>query len=561
MLDIHIMSVVSRCRSTRRRYSVSRIVLLLFVSIGGCGLFLVVTAHPSSSSTPPPPPPPRPQQQQQAANVTSNSTTAATTTTRLAKQERIVQITETEVYDGKRWKAPGNTEESSVPSTTSTSRSRQQQRARRKASSTNLDTPPPTLRWTDTITGELVASPDTYTLDEDEEEEWTSDWKIVTASHRDEFGWEYHLSSRQQGGLPLRRRIWLRTCRRTTQSKDDLSSSRRSERRTKTKKSQKRSFMILPQGFRNHRWVQRIQDEWNFKGFGWTFYKSLVFKESFGVALRLPITYNLASFEAHPSLPSASWSLAVYFYPLTIILFFNASVRYEWLQWLITTTVASVLYSACWLVWTFCIRGLIIAISALSFPVTQRIINPSLPAFVMEPPVGWKSGPHFSPNVEERIGYSHHWRWSPESGYEQRNTVWHYLAPSVVAILQNGLKVKPSSIPTWLVRRVPAVGLSTGGPLPVEPYLTSSALLSLSGFYFQMRRRKKTTSVSSSPSMPVKVSAAEVESMVRQDDSKDLSALAASEDALETKKKKKTTSPKSKKVLVSSLSSTSAGTS
>jgi hypothetical protein len=42
-----------------------------------------------------------------------------------------------------------------------------------------------------------------------------------------------------------------------------------------------------------------------------------------------------------------------------------------------------------------------------------------------------------------------------------------------------------SPLPPWLVRHAPALGLSTSGLIPDEPFITSNLLLSLSGFYFK----------------------------------------------------------------------------
>jgi hypothetical protein len=354
--------------------------------------------------------------------------------------ERIVQLVETEVFDGKVWKAPGGTKKST------------------------------SLRWTDLETGEMAPSPTEHF---DDEYEWTSDWKIVTSAHRDEFGWEYDYKQKrnqQQSGLsaaPTRRRIWLRTHREESFALSSSSSSGGVDRRRKGKRRRKGPVKQA---------LELIMEDFNFKGFGVTVYKSIVFLKSAGIALRLPILTNFNWWESHPSLPSLASSVA-YYTPGTFVLFLNASIRYEWLQWAVHNACATFAYAGVWLLWTLLLRGLITAVSALAFPVTRRLLlDPQLP---LRPP-NWKIPPSFSRVFEERLGCSWSWRVSIERGYEYRVSYWHYFAPSVAALL-GGWK----GTPDFLVRHAAAIGMSTSGPIPDEPYLTSSVLFALSGFHLK----------------------------------------------------------------------------
>lgn len=354
--------------------------------------------------------------------------------------ERVVQLVETEVFDGKVWKAPGG--------------------AKKSAS----------LRWTDPETGEVAPSPADHF---DDEYEWTSEWKIVTSAHRDEYGWEYDYKQKrnqQQSGLssaPIRRRIWLRTHREESPALSSSSSTVAVDRRRKGKRRRRGPVKQA---------IELITEDFNFKGFGVTVYKSLVFLKSAGIALRLPILTNFNWWESHPSLPSVASSVAFYT-PGTFVVFLNASVRYEWLQWVVHNACATFAYAGVWLLWTLLLRGLITAVSALAFPVTRRLLlDPQLP---LQPP-NWKIPPSFSRVFEERLGCSWSWRVSIERGYEYRVSYWHYFAPSVAALLR-GWK----GTPDFLVRHAAALGMSTSGPIPDEPYLTSSLLFALSGFHLK----------------------------------------------------------------------------
>jgi len=473
---------------------------------------------------------------------------------------RVVRITETEVYDGRTWRAPPSSyyDDKTSPSSTAS--------------------PPPSSssllgRWTDAVSGRPCPPPNEYDvndrkegpssqLDDDEDGddydyyEWTGDWKIVTAPHRDEFGWEYVFQNQignekktgagasgatNRFGLPTRRRTWLRTCslaaerkrmkaKRGTKEEDDdeeeqddeeeveeKSTTSEKKHEKKKKKSSKKQSAARKSGANfvtRSGAYRRVRDDFNFKGFGWTFYKSLVFGKSAGVALRVPLTYNFGTWESNPGLPSLSSSVALYgpSNP-TVALFLSTSFRMEFLQWAVAAVYSSAMFALFWCAWTFLIQGLLVAASALMFPFTKKF--PSLsggrPLQNLRPEC-WSIGPQYSRTVEERIGFSLSWRYSVERGFEVRKSFWHYYAPTVVSLLghfktKNSKKLvdagaasggtssdtaalqSQSRIPAWLVRRVAAVGLSTSGPIPDEPFLTSSALLSLSGFYF--RREEK----------------------------------------------------------------------
>lgn len=359
--------------------------------------------------------------------LAKKSKAAATVSTKAAGSSKastnVLQITETEVWDGEKWKAGDH-------------------------------------RWTKK-NDRPTKSPDKQKAPRGNA--FDGDWKIVTSSSgshsRDSYGWEYVVAKPH----PIRRRVWLRS----------MVPSKQVSRRPEA------PF-----------WMQRIRDDWNFKGYGWTFYKSMLATDSFGAAFRLPLTFNFDSWDRNPALPSISTSLCLW-HPYAAILYLNGSLRVEWIKWIMARTWALSTYLSLWLVWSL-FRGLAIALSALVFPVTRRLWNPPLP---LEFPRG--NPCVYSRNVEERLGCSLSWRVSKDSGYEFRVSYWHYYAPTLTSICealsltQLFTNNKP---PAWFARRSGAIGLSTGAPVPDAPYVSCSAILSLSGYYFEKSSRDKTVS-------------------------------------------------------------------
>ena len=287
--------------------------------------------------------------------------------------------------------------------------------------------------------------------------EWVHPWKTVG----DE--WEYRRGRRPHHEA-LRQRTWTRAYR-------VISSG------VSTK--QKKGKTILE--------LLKLQDEWDFKGFGWTFYKSLWHLESTGVALRLPLTYNLDTFERHPALPSMSASLACYTAPLTIALFWSMSLRLEFLQWSCRRVTYLLAGVVSWILWVGLIRSLAMVIAGLLFPLTRNWPEFSeSPLWIQDLLHGGSSDgghrqPQYSRTVEERLGCSFSWRISTERGYEFRTSFWHYVAPTLASLYQDVLRRDP---PDWIRRQSAAWGFSTSGPIHDSPHITTSAIVSLSGFHF-----------------------------------------------------------------------------
>ncbi|KAL7526541.1 hypothetical protein ACHAXR_003371 [Thalassiosira sp. AJA248-18] len=167
------------------------------------------------------------------------------------------------------------------------------------------------------------------------------EWKIDMASEsRDGFGWEYYVG--KYDGLGRRRRRWVRTLKRVSSlssvgaavsaKKSILDAKKRKATKKitkdKTKAAAAAAATYQPNLFR------AIKDTYNFKGFSYSFYKSLLLARSMGAALRIPISANFDSYDKYLAAPYIS--CATYFgYPWVAATFLNASLPLEAIKWLV----------------------------------------------------------------------------------------------------------------------------------------------------------------------------------------------------------------------------------
>ena len=365
----------------------------------------------------------------------------------------VLQITETEVWDGGKWKSGD-----SRWTTTSTT-----QASSSVGSAASIKD------------GRPCASPDKQQPPEGFK--FDGEWKIVTGgSSRDSYGWEYTAAK----PFPIRQRVWLRNLvqEEPKPKKEILKIKRKPSSAKLARKSRRRK---MP------KWMRAISDDFNFKGFGLSLYKSMVFPKSFGIAFRLPLTYNFGRWETNPGLPSLSSAIGIYF-PGMAMISISTSVRIEWLKWVSARIVEISFYLLLAFFWTF-IRGLVLACSAILFPFTRQLYQPPIP---MASPWARPSSPSYSRIIEERLGCSVSWRVSRSSGYEFRVSYWHYYAhtlssiwPAVEGVLSILQRQNKATMPDWWARRSAAFGLSTSWPIPDAPHITSSLTMSLSGYYFR----------------------------------------------------------------------------
>ncbi|KAL3921517.1 MAG: hypothetical protein SGILL_002708, partial [Bacillariaceae sp.] len=377
----------------------------------------------------------------------------------------------------------------------------------------------PGQRWTNEK-GSAAASPSKATPPEGFA--FDGDWKIVVPSNGDTMGWEYQF---QYLRPPKRRRIWLRSLRPIP---SQLS------RGAVTKQQELESKASVPYALSSRRTLlTRIREDWNFKGFGMSLYKSFIFPESCGIGIRLPLTVNFDYFDSHPELPSVTCGTAV-FLPGTVMGFVTASIHVDWIKWVLKSSLALLPRMILWTVYKVLIPILWTVATIALFPISERLPQPSAILPTTVPYGGFIiSKPRYSTEISERVGCSVSYRYSIQRGYEFRISYWHSYLPTllvyqklwaqtlqqmrVLAKVSSSWKrsrgtgkinIAAESAPPkefrqgWFQKHFGRLGVSTGYPIPTPPNFSCSAVLSLSGLYFGSN--KAPTMVASTASTPSK---------------------------------------------------------
>lgn len=344
-------------------------------------------------------------------------------------QSGIVQVLETEVWDetNQAWKASGE-------------------------------------RWTNTQgrasdSPSDVKPPDGF--------EFEGEWKIVVSSG-DSMGWNYEF---QYLLPPKRKRTWLRSLKQSEKlpKKDVSEITDQPKDIFQTKENLARTLAL-------------VRDDFNFKGFGVSVFKSLIFPESLGMSLRLPLTNNFDTWDRHPELPTISTSVSLMF-PFTIAAFLNGSVRVEWLKWAIKYAMQFIPRIIIHCVYEVFLPSLwMVAAAILSLTSARLPPIPKAPKILI-------SKPRYNPEISERVGCSVSYRWSQKRGFQWRLSYWHSYLPTLV-VYRKLLRMKSPG--DWWQKHFGSIGLSTGYPIPVPPSFSCSAQLSLSGLYFERRKEGKT---------------------------------------------------------------------
>lgn len=388
-------------------------------------------------------------------------------------------------------------------------------------------------RWTTTNGG--ISDPPT-SLKSPRGYEFSSNWKIdVSGSSRDSMGWEYFVSPDKRRSM--RQRRWLRTLTSITvvdasKNLTHVTSTNKSKTGSSSKKKLKKGKVIprvrLPHPIRASKTIVNnfIDDQFNFKGFGLSVYKSLIFPTSFGALLRSPITLNFDFWERRPYLPSISTSggffgsrenftLVSYLsfsIPIEVITFLLHklwSVAYL-IYWIFSEFIQSILHvtkviiqltignilKICWNLFLI-VRGR----SDKADKNNEKVSNEEKKKKkqTVSSILAYPSSIKYSTEVQNRVGFSLSWRVSIKYGYEFRITYSHSYLPTIEYILLNVAPKKSkvlmsSAWRSWLKERTGSFGTSTGYPIPDTPPFSSSAVFSLSGLYFRDSSFSKLTS-------------------------------------------------------------------
>jgi hypothetical protein len=411
-------------------------------------------------------------------------------------------------------------------------------------------------QWTDAMTGEPVVAPTEYELIQNQyqNQTWIGEWKIAVTSSS-QAGWEYsrrrrrrrrRRNQRRHGptkpisalvntsvvgtttGIQHRRispllqythrqRIWLRTIATTSFHKGSTTTVSKPvlpppplNKATLQQKNKKKLQLTQM----HHQVIEAIQKDWNFKGFGMTFIKSVLYQNAFGLAFRIPLTLHFKTWERYPALPNIGSSIAIFLPQLCICLFINLSLRIEYIQ-MTLYYMSRIIPSVCTAVLLLLLRGLALAVSALLYPLTRQ---PLLLATMQEYDDNIHNGnpwwdyllpihsrPAFypvrrNPESDERIDVTWSFRWSVDRGYEFRTTCSHFYAVPLATVIEAMIPLLPLSdnkrtvysttsimkMMDWIPRHEAAIGCSFVGPAYHDKtglFVTANTLLSLSGIY------------------------------------------------------------------------------
>jgi hypothetical protein len=470
-----------------------------------------------------------------------------------------LQVVETELWEvsSNLWRAAGASRESTLPpsTTTTTTTTKQslplpppQAAAAAATAGSGAAAAPQTGRWTDEQ-GQTSLSPSE--LVPPEGMEFVGDWKIVVQTGRDDgLGWEYQFRYLQP---PTRRRIWLRQLQQQKQQParpigilvDPITTTTTTTTRTtptnllqqqqpqqlqqiqqlavqRTKKPKKRLSSQL---------LQRIKEDYNFKGFGISLYKSLLSWDSLGVYIFCPLSINFDWCDRHPEFPSLSTSWMLW-YPWSIGQFLSVSINVEWVKWIFARTLLTLR----WLMWMVCyqgiLRGMVLLAAVLLYPLVGRKLYtlPPLPRHIQSSLSSSNlAKPNYNSEISERIGLAWSYRWSHGKGMEWRFGYFHSYQPTLTVYQNiwsgmNPRRLVPSRLVPGLLRRrrrrgqslassltgkesdntnsynnnnnknqrigwwrshFARIGTSTAIPMPDPPYISCNAVLALTGFYFR----------------------------------------------------------------------------
>jgi len=364
---------------------------------------------------------------------------------------------------------------------------------------------------------------------------FSSDWKIDIGNQQslDSQGWiEYVEAPERSGGVAKRkrRRRWVRSIQPTTslnatsllldssthnsdqhiqQNLPGISSINGSTSTMPPKKKRKKKTRMT-------RWMQAIENDFNFKGFGFSIYKSVISKEAFGVGLRIPLSLNFDSIERCPYIPVITSSCSVY-YPWTAAAAVSVSMPCEVLRYVLLLAIQF-------------IQRCVLLLTLMATNVKSQAVVPAIDVAPLR----------FSKNVQERIDVNFSWRLSKRRGYEFKVSSWYIFLPTLVYLHQtlasalqtilpslvslltktllsderqtsegveeveildnfnSDMKVKDKSkIHDWLRQRTASLGLAAGFPTPDYPGFSCNLICNLSGYYYSMKnlfdmRQKKT---------------------------------------------------------------------
>jgi hypothetical protein len=242
--------------------------------------------------------------------------------------------------------------------------------------------------------------------------------------------------------------------------------------------------------------LKQLMDDWNWKGYGISLYKSILTLKQCGIAFRIPLINNWDWWDSNPALPSLTLMICMY-YPLNI-------------SWCVTSSM-NVVVLKCWLaqgllllragVWKFLHHvwsALWTILSVLLYPVQQkwRPAPLELDRRSSDALTRCKERlPAYKSDIQERLGVSYWCRWRPVLGIDTRVSMWHLYMPTLEVYSQLLTGSREKLFGQWWKSHFASFGLDSG-----LTSLSEIAVLSLSGLRpFKKKKTKVLQPIDTSP--------------------------------------------------------------
>mmetsp|Transcript_60371 Transcript_60371/g.148134 ORF Transcript_60371/g.148134 Transcript_60371/m.148134 type:complete len:617 (+) Transcript_60371:237-2087(+) len=268
-----------------------------------------------------------------------------------------------------------------------------------------------------------------------------------------------------------------------------------------------------------------VSDDFNFKGYGVSLYKSFLKARTVGMSCRLPLLSNFDWWDSRPYLPSLNCIVAMYVFPLRFSFGFSSSVPVEGIRTFVYKWIVLFAYEFTMRVIHHMLSSLHTLWSLLMYPWVNKWDElPERFRYAIENAekahrTRCEAKTTYNTDVMERLGCSFSWRWSPLRGYETRTSYWHMYAPQTATILEQVYQLvsktkklkmrnrssdvvdeddtmiekdsaavtKHSPITEWLRSLASplansCLGIDTSAPNPLPPNFFLTGILSMSGF-------------------------------------------------------------------------------
>jgi hypothetical protein len=240
---------------------------------------------------------------------------------------------------------------------------------------------------------------------------------------------------------------------------------------------------------------KRFVDDFNFKGYGVSIYKSFLHWKAAGIAFRIPLINNWDWWDSNPVLPSLNFLFCIY-YPLNVSVCLTSSINVDVVKcWLVQTLL---LVQACMLRFIHhMLSALWTIMSVILYPVVQKWHPVPFHYDQSSQQIMRKRKeiqPSYKSDVQERLGISYWYRWRPDIGFSTRVSAWHLYMPTL-ELYSHLLTGSKDNLGQWWRSHFASLGLDTAIPNPDPPHVFLTSVLSFSGLRFKSSSRSTASSL------------------------------------------------------------------